>query len=96
VALCGFIATDYDPNANTGPINYRNLLYQRGTMQGFIVFDYWERFAEAEQALRQWHSNGELVFCEDLSDGLENMPQAVEDIFTGKNSGVKNCKFNDE
>jgi NADPH-dependent curcumin reductase CurA len=65
-------------------------------MQGFIVFDYWERFAEAEQALRQWHSNGELVFCEDLSDGLESMPQAVEDLFAGKNSGVKICKVNDE
>lgn len=96
VALCGFISTDYDPNANIGPINYRNLLYQRATMQGFIVFDYWERFAEAEQALRQWHSTGELVFCEDLSDGLEKMPQAVEDLFAGNNSGVKICRVNDE
>jgi len=92
VALCGFIATDYYPTAAAGPINYRYLLYQRATMQGFIVFDYWERFTEAENALRGWHQSGELKLCEDVTDGLEHMPSAVQDLFSGNNYGVKICR----
>ncbi|MDG1462298.1 MAG: NADP-dependent oxidoreductase [Gammaproteobacteria bacterium] len=96
VALCGFIATDYLPDANKGPINYRHLLYKRATMQGFIVFDYWERFAEAERALREWHLAGDLKLCEDVTDGLEHIPQAVEDLFEGNNLGVKICQVGAE
>jgi len=91
VALCGFIATDYD-DTDKGPINYRHLLYKRASMQGFIVFDYWERFGEAETLLREWHAEGKLKLCEDVTEGLENMPQAVQDLFSGNNFGVKICK----
>ncbi len=96
VALCGFISTDYVADADKGPINYRHLLYKRASMQGFIVFDYWERFAEAEAALREWHKTGELKLCEDVTDGLEHMPQSVEDLFAGNNRGVKICRVGSE
>lgn len=92
VAICGFIATDYATNPGPGPINYRNLVIKRARMQGFIVFDYWERYTEAEQALRNWFDAGELVKAEDISDGLESMPAAVASLFTGENQGVKICR----
>jgi len=61
-------------------------------MQGFVVFDYWERFPEAEAQLRSWAENGELIVCEDVADGLKAMPQAVASLFTGANTGVKICR----
>ena len=92
IALCGFISTDYATDPGPGPINYRKLVFKRARMQGFIVFDYWDRYPEAEQALRNWYEAGELVRVEDLSDGLENMPEAVASLFSGGNTGVKVCR----
>jgi len=92
VAVCGFISTDYDPAAAAGPINYRHLLYKRGRMQGTVVFDHWERFGDIEAQLRAWHQSGDIKLCEDVTEGLVNMPQAVEDLFCGNNLGVKICK----
>jgi NADPH-dependent curcumin reductase CurA len=92
VALCGFIATDYKPGPLHGPINYRQLIHRRACMQGFVVFDYWERWAEAEAALLGWYRDGKLVNCEDVDEGLEKMPDALASLFTGGNRGIKICR----
>ena len=75
-----------------GPGNYSRLIDRRARMQGFVVFDYWERWAEAEQALLDWYRAGRLVNCEDVDDGLENMPDSLASLFTGANRGVKICR----
>jgi len=92
IALCGYIATDYATDPGPGPINYRYLVQKRSRMQGFIVFDYWKRFAEAEMQLRNWYSTGELIDTNDISEGLEAMPSALNSLFTGDNRGVKICR----
>ncbi len=92
VALCGFIATDYAAGPQAGPINYRNLVARRARMQGFVVFDYWERYGEAEQQLRRWYRDGQLKNCEDVAEGLEHMPAALASLFTGANRGIKLCQ----
>jgi hypothetical protein len=93
VALSGFISTDYAVDPGEGPINYRNLVSKRARMQGFISFDYWDRYSEAESALRDWYEAGELVRAEDVTEGLENMPDAVAGLFTGENTGVNICRI---
>ncbi len=92
VAICGFIATDYDPDAACGPINYRNLVSRRARMQGFVFFDYWERYAEAQSELRGWYRDGLLHNTEHVIDGLEAMPTALAGLFTGGNRGVAVCR----
>jgi NADPH-dependent curcumin reductase CurA len=92
VVICGFIATDYTIEPLIGPINYRHLLYKRARMEGFVSFDYWDRYAEAEQALAGWYRNGQLVNSEDVDEGLEKMPDSVASLFTGGNRGVKICR----
>ena len=92
VVICGFIATDYTIDPLNGPINYRHLLYKRARMEGFVSFDYWDRYAEAERALAGWYRDGQLVNSEDIDEGLEKMPDAVASLFTGGNRGVKICR----
>lgn len=92
VVVCGFIATDYAPGPRHGPGNYRNIVYKRARMEGFIVFDYWNRYAEAEQDLAAWHARGLLRDCEDVDDGLEKMPASLASLFSGGNRGVKICR----
>jgi NADPH-dependent curcumin reductase CurA len=61
-------------------------------MEGFVSFDYWDRYAEAEQALAGWYRDGRLFNSEDVDEGLEKMPDAVASLFTGGNRGVKICR----
>jgi NADPH-dependent curcumin reductase CurA len=92
VAISGFISTQYSSNPPTGPAHYTNLLFKRASMRGFIYFDYWDRYDEAEQQLSQWYDAGQLVNTEHLSDGLELMPTALRQLFTGENCGIAICK----
>ena len=43
VVLCGGIS-QYNSTTPSGPVNYLALLTQRARMEGFIVFDYADRF----------------------------------------------------
>ena len=92
VVICGFISTNYAPQPAPGPANYRYLLHRRATMSGFVVFDHWERFDEAEAELATWYRNGELVNTEDVETGLEHMPAALDSLFAGRNRGIKICR----
>ena len=92
IAVCGFISTNYAADPGPGPINYRKLVSKRARMEGFVVFDYWERFPEAERQLRDWYTSGLLKNCEEISDGLETVPDCLRDLFTGANRGIRICR----
>jgi NADPH-dependent curcumin reductase CurA len=92
IVICGFIATDYSPGPNHGPINYQYLVYKRARMEGFVVFDYWDRYEAAERDLLGWYREGLLKIAEDEDDGLEKMPGSLASLFTGGNTGVKICR----
>jgi len=92
IVICGFISSDYSPGPHHGPINYQCMVYKRARMEGFVVFDYWNRYAEAEQDLLAWFRAGELKNCEDVDEGLENMPHSLASLFSGGNTGVKICR----
>lgn len=91
IVICGFIATDYDDLA-PGPANYKNLLRKRATMQGYFVFDHYNDFPEAEKILQDWYQRGVLVDNTDALIGLEQMPAALQSLFTGANCGVRICQ----
>jgi NADPH-dependent curcumin reductase CurA len=93
VVVCGFISTDYASGRQTGPANYPQLIYKRARMEGFIVFDYWNRFHEAEADLFKWYEQGLLKVADDIDEGLEKMPEALAALFTGGNTGVKICRI---
>jgi len=92
IVVCGFIATDYAAGEITGPANYRNIVYKRARMEGFVVFDYWDRWHEAEDQLRAWYQSGQLKNSEDVTEGLENMPAALQSLFSGGNRGIRICR----
>jgi len=92
VVICGFISTDYSPGPHYGPINYQCIVYKRARIEGFIVFDYWDRYEEAKQDLLSWFREGLLKNTEDEDDGLEKMPESLASLFRGGNTGVKICR----
>ena len=86
VVLCGAIS-NYNADQPTGPRNYMNLLVKRARMEGFVVFDYLPRTAEALAELMPMIEDGRLRHREDVRDGLEQAPTALMDLYSGDNKG---------
>jgi NADPH-dependent curcumin reductase len=90
VIVCGAISqynkselSEFDP----GPRNLFKLVTQRARMEGFLVFDYWNRAAEAIGVLAQWFQQGKIKYRIDVDKGLENAPKALNKLFDGSNAG---------
>jgi NADPH-dependent curcumin reductase CurA len=60
---------------------------KRVRMQGLIVTDKPERFAEWRALATPWIRDGSLRYREDIIDGLENAPGALTGILGGQNFG---------
>jgi NADPH-dependent curcumin reductase CurA len=87
VAVCGTIST-YNSTGKPDPIFwYSNLVSRRARMEGFLVFDYFDRYEEASGALLGWIAEGRLQAREQIVDGLDAAPSALNMLFTGGNTG---------
>ena len=87
VVVCGAISQYEDFDDVYGPKNYINLISSRGRMEGFVILDYLDRFAEGAAQLGQWLAEGRLRYRKTVVDGLENAPQALMRLFTGDHDG---------
>lgn len=90
ITCCG-VVSQYDTDKPApGPKGIPGLLInKRITMQGFLVFDYADRYFEAQQELHSWLQNGELKFLTDEVRGLESAPGAFVDLLDGGNIGTR-------
>ncbi len=87
ISICGAISQYNATEPVPGPANYLALLVQRARMEGFIVFDYAPRYAEAAVAISGWIAEGKLQSRSDIVDGLRNGPSALLRLFDGSNTG---------
>ena len=87
IAVCGLISEYNGLNPLTTLTNLGSLVSKRITIQGFLVFDYWDRASEAFQQMGKWMMEGKLKFRLDVVDGLEKAPEALNMLFEGKNKG---------
>ena len=88
VVLCGSISTGYKPQRpDVGLFYYQLLTMRRSRMEGFLVTDYADRFAEARRDLQTWADEGRLHQQYDVLDGLEQAPLALSRLFSGGNLG---------
>ena len=87
VALCGLISVYNDTEAPPGPSNFRNLLVQRVSLQGFIILDHLGKIAEVSGQLAEWVADGTLEPLETVLEGFEQLPSAINMLFDGANVG---------
>jgi len=87
IIVCGAISvynnTELPKSISVQPFLVRN----SALMQGFIVFNYAEKYPEAIAQLSQWLAEGKLTYTETIVNGFDTIPQAFLDLFEGKNSG---------
>jgi NADPH-dependent curcumin reductase CurA len=88
VVICGAISQYNAEQPPRGPSAYMQLLVERASMAGFLVFDYAQRYPEAVAQLAQWLNDGELVSREDVVRAdLEQFPEVFLRLFRGENIG---------
>ena len=86
VPMCGMVSQYNDPEYAPGP-NLGFVVGKRVLIQGFIVSDKPERFAEWRKLATPWVTEGSLRYREDVIEGLENAPDALAGILGGRNFG---------
>jgi NADPH-dependent curcumin reductase CurA len=86
VVMCGMVAQYNDPKPPPGP-NLGFMVAKRVSMQGMIVTDKPERFAEWRALAAPWVQDGSLKYRETVVDGLENAPDALAQVLRGDNFG---------
>ncbi|KAH9878833.1 hypothetical protein J1614_002267 [Plenodomus biglobosus] len=85
--MCGAIS-EYNKSKPQGLKNYMMIISMRIRMQGFIVFDYAERYAQARQDLARWLAEGKLKRKETVvQGGIGKAGEALVGLFEGRNTG---------
>jgi NADPH-dependent curcumin reductase len=88
IPLCGAISQYNAEGGMRGPANYMSLLVNRGTMTGFLVFDFADRYAQADQEMAGWRQHGRLKSFEDVATGgVPAFPETLLRLFRGENLG---------
>jgi NADPH-dependent curcumin reductase CurA len=89
VVICGTASiANWEP-VPMGPRVERHLLVKRARIQGLLVFDYIERFADALQELTPWVRQGLIRYREDILDGIEQAPGSIAGLYRGENFGKR-------
>jgi len=96
VVICGAISQYNVDGKPKGPSNYMSLLVARARMEGFVVFDYVNRYADAAREMGGWMAEGTLKSREDIVEGLETFPDTLLKLYKGENLGKLVLKVADE
>jgi NADPH-dependent curcumin reductase CurA len=92
IVVCGRISA-FDQAEPYGLKNFGSVLVNRIKVQGMIVFDWLERYPEANQALLDLVIAGKLKYRESVIEGIENAPRGFVGLLKGENFGKQLVKL---
>jgi hypothetical protein len=88
VVICGAISQYNNVGEVRGPSNYMALLVSRARMEGFLVFDYAQRYGEAAAEMAGWLAEGKIIAKEHVVTGsIDDFPETLNMLFRGENTG---------
>ena len=89
IVCCGVVSQYDTSNPGPGPRGVPGLLVNnRVRMEGFLVFDYADRYDDARRELHEWLESGELTARTTEFQGLEAAPRAFVEMLGGKPVGT--------
>ena len=86
--VCGMISA-YNTVGDTGIRGLQALLSKRITMTGFIFYDHLHQLPAYQARVAPWLRSGELVFQEDIVQGIRNAPAALIGMMRGEAIGKR-------
>ncbi|WP_405163477.1 NADP-dependent oxidoreductase [Nocardia sp. NBC_01499] len=92
VPVCGLIANYNAAGQPEGPDQlpafYSRILVKSLTIRGFIQSEFVnEMFPDFLRDMTEWIADGKVRYLEDITDGLDNAPEAFIGLLEGKNFG---------
>jgi len=87
IVACGSIAGYNATTPQPGPRNLFMVVTKRLRMQGFIVFDHFDRWPAFLAEVAPLVADGSIAHRETIVDGIERAPEAFLALFTGENVG---------
>jgi NADPH-dependent curcumin reductase CurA len=89
VTVCGQISQYNLEKPERGPRLLWQTIVKRLKIQGFLVFDFQDRFPAALARLAGWLKAGEITYREDIVDDIQNAPTAFIGMLKGNNIGKR-------
>ena len=87
VPICGQISQYNLEKPELGPRLLWHLIVKQARVEGFLVFQFAEKYAQGLREMAQWLKEGRLKYQETLIEGLENTPGAFIGMMRGDNTG---------
>lgn len=97
ISICGQISQYNLEQPEKGPrIILVSLLVKQARAEGFLVFQFANRYAEGLKQMAEWIKQGKLKYREDIAHGIENAPSAFIAMLKGQNTGKQLVKISEE
>ncbi|MCI0488616.1 MAG: NADP-dependent oxidoreductase [Blastocatellia bacterium] len=87
ISICGQISQYNLEKPEIGPRLLWTLIVKQARVEGFLVFQFADRYAEGILQMARWLKEGRLKYAEDIAEGIENAPQAFIGMLKGQNTG---------
>ncbi|MES2684305.1 MAG: NADP-dependent oxidoreductase [Pseudomonadota bacterium] len=93
VIQCGTMSIASWVPVPAGPRHDREILTRRLRIQGFVIFDHLKRYDETAALLAAMLKSGTLRCAEDITTEMADAPQALVDVYSGRNKGKRLIKL---
>jgi len=101
IPICGMISwynegglgADAIEKTLTAPKLWRTILVNFLSVNGFIISNHWNRMGDFHKAVGPMIASGDVKVQEDITEGLENAPEAFIKLLTGGNTGKAMVKL---
>ena len=95
VSVCGQISQYNLEKPELGPRFLFQLVRNRAKVEGFLVFQFEERFEEGRKQMAEWVQAGKIKYREEFAEGIQQAPQAFIGMLNGANIGKQLLKISD-
>ena len=97
ISICGQISQYNLEKPEMGPrLILTMLLVRQARAEGFLVFQFANKYPEGLKQMAQWLKEGKLKYKEDIELGIENTPRAFMAMLKGRNVGKQLVKISEE
>lgn len=91
IAMCGQIGQYSGEGEAPGP-NLMCTVLQRLTIQGFLCSDHFDKYGTFIETVTRWYKEGRVSHHATITQGLENIHEAINSLVGGGNIGKQLCQ----
>ena len=97
IPVCGMISAYNNKGARSeGVTTLSNMIYNRVTMKGFVVYEFEHMREQFLSDMRGWIAAGKMKYSETVMSGIEQAPHALIGLLKGENTGKMLVKLAEE